>query len=564
MSDLLLDDLTDTQRDAVTSTDPRVLAVAVAGSGKTRVLTRRIVRLLRDGVPPDRILAVTFTRDAAQVMQERVSDLLIEHGMGHLDPPEIRTFHSWGFKLVQAFARDLGMWSEVTVYDQVDLQAVADSWAGRKIRGLERRMAADGHMRREIEARVMRAGAVTFSMIERMALDILAGKYPGLNLRDSAWGRFDHVLVDEYQDVNLAQALVVENLAPPNLFVTGDSEQAIYGFRGAQPQRLRDLLEAEGWQVFELDRTFRHGGAVLDLANLVRPDDLVARSAREGGELGVVHGPTPAHCCRSAVALAIGNGYAPQDIAILARTWRELAAVEAAVAEAAPTFLAAPDEDPWNQPGPRLVSVALRLARNRFDNELALRLAAVLLPGLDLQQELWSALEARQALSVWLQGREGWPDLSQGALPTARAVVEALRVRLPEEHVAWCLDFISERNMDLDGFHRWWMERGMAIRWRRDRAGDAVYLGTVHAAKGQEWPVVVIPDARDGVYPPRKRARETEAEHARGVEEARRVLYVAVTRARERVVICRAQAAPAYRGELEWCSPSPWLSGVPL
>jgi superfamily I DNA/RNA helicase len=279
--DPLTQGLTSTQRQAVLCDDARILSVAVAGSGKTRVLTHRIVRLLRDGVPPDRILAVTFTNDAAEVMRERVRSLLATHGMENMDPPEIRTFHAWGLKLVQAFSRQLGMWSEVTVYDSVDLQAVADSQIGRRVRQLERRMAENPDLRRAIEDRVAASGAVTFNMIERFALDILAGKFD-LDIRDSPWGRFDHVLVDEYQDVNLAQALVVERLAPANLFVTGDAEQAIYGFRGAQPQRLRDLLVDAGWTIFELDLTFRHGGAIVDIANMVRPDDLVTRSAKAG------------------------------------------------------------------------------------------------------------------------------------------------------------------------------------------------------------------------------------------------------------------------------------------
>lgn len=563
----LLDGLTEAQAQAVMSDDPRILTVAVAGSGKTRVLTRRIVRLLLQGVPHDTILAVTFTRDAATEMRERIEALCEEHDY-RSRLPEIRTFHSWGYHLVHAFRRQLGLHGEVTVYDDVDERGVYAALTGRTPRFLDR-MKADPNLRRRAEDRIRAASAVTFDMIERFTLDALSGEVPGITVTDSTWGRWRHVLVDEYQDVNGAQALVVRNLAPDNVYVTGDAAQAIYAFRGAQPQRIRDLATEAGWRVIELDRTFRNVPEVVEVANHVRPDDLTTVTDRPAsvGRATWVSESLPASGALTAVMDAHERQGVPwHQIAVLGRTWRELERVKRVLdAQDVPAFLAAPSEDPWNEPGPRLVAAGLRLARNPYDNELAARLAAVLLPEVDLDRIYLRVLRERRPLAVLLQEHEVWRRLgltTQGrtspAAPIAAEVNHALR-GVADLAAPWTEAFLAERRYDLNAFHSWWMERGMAIRWREEETGDAVYLGTVHAAKGREWRAVVLPDTREGVYPPRRRQRQSEAEHAADSQEARRILYVAVTRARDLLYMVDARGAEDWSGDVQWVSRSPWL-----
>ncbi len=251
-------DLNPAQHDAVNTLSGPLLVLAGAGTGKTRVVTYRIAELIRSRVRPDRVLAVTFTNKAADEMQERAAALL---GKRLKQRPEISTFHSLCARILRRHIRQLGYPANFAIYDRGDQEAVARS-ALREIK------VADGLLRpsdllyfigrwknasvvpeeaaataqtdkehlaaaayRRYQNALKAAGAVDFDDL-LLCTEELLKRFP--KVRQAEAGRFDHLLVDEYQDTNGSQYRIVKSLAAGhrNLCVVGDDDQSIYGWRG--------------------------------------------------------------------------------------------------------------------------------------------------------------------------------------------------------------------------------------------------------------------------------------------------------------------------------------------
>ena len=218
----LTEGLNEAQRRAVLSDAPRILCIAGAGTGKTGVLTRRVARLLKQGVAPSRILCVTFTRKAAAEMKERIQRF---SGARYL--PEIRTLHSWSGHLLRIFPEYFGRTREFTVYDEVDREDVIRACArdlGNKMWARSRlpTLWKDERVQRLYEERLLEGNAFDFDMLEECALNLLTNNE---RARKEWTGRYSHVMVDEYQDTNLAQVAIVNGLFPQNLFIVGDPKQ---------------------------------------------------------------------------------------------------------------------------------------------------------------------------------------------------------------------------------------------------------------------------------------------------------------------------------------------------
>jgi DNA helicase-2/ATP-dependent DNA helicase PcrA len=304
----LLDDLNPGQREAVTAPDGPVLVLAGAGTGKTRVITYRIAHLIRQGVPGDSILAVTFTNKAADQMRERAGALLAREGRTWNDP-WISTFHSFCARLLRREALRLGLRRDFTIYDDED-QAAAVKLAFKQTGGgdssesprgyLERISFAKNHgmppaqlaeqARDESARRVARiyqayesvlqkAGALDFDDLLLRALEVLR-RFD--DARRSWSERFRHVLVDEYQDTNRVQYDLLGSLTDlhRNLFVVGDEDQCIYSWRGADVGNiLRFSSDFEGARVIRLEENYRSTQKILDAAGGV-----VAHNTRRLGK----------------------------------------------------------------------------------------------------------------------------------------------------------------------------------------------------------------------------------------------------------------------------------------
>jgi DNA helicase II / ATP-dependent DNA helicase PcrA len=340
--DRLLQDLTPPQREAVTRTEGPLLVLAAAGSGKTRVITRRIAHLIGCGVPAWSILALTFTNKAAGEMRERVADLLdpTGHEARASRGLTVSTFHALCARLLRRYADlaagegvALGVRSDFTIYDSPDQAAAAKSavlglqlstsnWPPRSVLGaissaknqlLDAEAfaarATDFYSRnlaklyKAYQARLRAANAVDFDDLLVLTARMLRESEA---VREECRRRWHYLLIDEYQDTNHAQFVIASMLAGdgpeggsgPNICVVGDPDQAIYSWRGAD---ISNILEFEerypGASVITLGENFRSTAPILASADaLIRHNrrrkhkDLF--TSREGGE------PLTAVICR--------------------------------------------------------------------------------------------------------------------------------------------------------------------------------------------------------------------------------------------------------------------------
>jgi DNA helicase-2/ATP-dependent DNA helicase PcrA len=317
-TDDLLADLTPAQREAVTHFEGPLLILAGAGSGKTRVITRRVAFLIQQGVKPWNILAITFTNKAAGEMRQRVQALLGESRVW------ISTFHSLGARLLRQYGDRLSLDRNFTIYDQNDrtrlvkaaLEAAnidnvrftperiesAISKAKNQLLGPERyaEKAADfftqtvARVYPEYEKRLRAANAVDFD--DLLLWPALALRHDP-ELRAELDARFRFVLIDEYQDTNTAQYAIARGLSVeyPNLCVVGDPDQSIYAWRGSD---IRNILDFErdfpDAKVITLDRNYRSTKAILKAAGHLiahnrkrKPKDLFTDNA-EGAPVSVL------------------------------------------------------------------------------------------------------------------------------------------------------------------------------------------------------------------------------------------------------------------------------------
>ena len=294
-----LDQLNNSQREAVTYTEGASLIVAGAGSGKTRVLTYRIAYLLQQGVPASRIMALTFTNKAAREMKERITKLVGAEArylaMG--------TFHSICTRLIRPYADLLGYTRDFTIYDTPDSKSVIKAIC--KERGLDEKIYKPGAVQARIsmaknsgigprayaqntnllredrelrmyefptvyelyEARLKAANAMDF---DDLLINMLRLMEVSSEVKQKYQQQFQYILVDEYQDTNYIQFLLVKQLAEPqnNICVVGDDAQSIYSFRGAD---IRNILNFQRVypqaKLFKLEQNYRSTQNIVNAAN---------------------------------------------------------------------------------------------------------------------------------------------------------------------------------------------------------------------------------------------------------------------------------------------------------
>ena len=362
-----LEGLNPQQRAAVLHFEGPLLVLAGAGTGKTRALTCRIAHLVREhGVPPHRILAVTFTNKAAGEMRERVAMYLGEEPRGMW----LGTFHALGARLLRIHAGEIGRAAPFTIFDaeqslnqvkraQQAVRVNPDEWNPRSVQGVissakntlvgpERFRAENGddgpleevvsRVYPEYQAALARQNALDFDDLLMRPVELLE-RQPAILHRYS--DRFAFLLVDEYQDTNHAQFRLLELLAGVhgNLMVVGDDDQSIYGWRGAD---IRNILQFEsvfsGARVVRLERNYRSTGHILHAANAAISHN-VARKAKtlrtrgpDGARLSVLRTATEtdeARCIADEVESRMrANGWRYGSFAVLYRTNAQSRALE--------------------------------------------------------------------------------------------------------------------------------------------------------------------------------------------------------------------------------------------
>ncbi|MDW8363633.1 MAG: UvrD-helicase domain-containing protein [Myxococcales bacterium] len=624
--------LDEAQREAVMHDGGPLVVFAGAGSGKTRVITYRIARLVAEGVPPWRILAVTFTNKAAEEMRARVGRLLESDASGLW----IGTFHSASARLLRRIADRLGLRPDFVIYDAEDSEALV----ARLVRedGLDerrfdpRRIATfiarckdevrgpdaietrgpDGEVLRRLytryEERLALAGALDFGdLIARLVRALEADA----ELRAEWSARFEHVLVDEYQDTNHAQFRLVRALVPAegNLCVVGDDDQSIYRWRGADRRHLLEVRRH--WpraHVVKLERNYRSTARIVRAAHAVisrnvdREPKSMWTSNADGARVLVVgcdDDRDEARVVVSGIAQARGKGRSYGEMAIFYRTHAQSRVLEEALRAAAIPYRVVGGMRFYDRAEVRDLVAYLRvlvwpdddIALRRIVNVPSRKIGATTLDRL-------AEAAARRGGSLWSVLRD--PDaVDLGAAMAQRVgafveLVEGLRARLREgERPSVLARLVLERtgyeaelrarddaesdarlaNLEelVGSMQRFeqesaeptvarWLESIALYQSADDSAGrDHVSLMTVHAAKGLEFPIVFVAGLEEDVFPVAARADVDPDEH---LEEERRLAYVAFTRAREQLVLSWA-AQRFVHGQLRTGRPSRFLEELP-
>ena len=458
--DPLLEGLNPAQREAVLHVDGPLLVLAGAGSGKTRVLTTRIARLIdQHGVDPSRILAVTFTNKAAGEMKDRIARLLGRAPVGMW----VGTFHAIGARMLRAAPHLVGRTAAFTIYDQDDTQAVIKRLMERNglnvkqftPRGVHAaisdaknalvtpdeyaNLAMDPFSRaaavvyRELGEALRIANAVDFDDLLVLPVRLLAENPPEL---EKYRRKFRYVLVDEYQDTNRAQYQFVKLLAGGhgNLCVVGDDDQSIYGWRGADIRNILDFnKDFPDAHVVRLEENYRSTPEVLDLANVV----ISANKGRMGKTLRATHRSgervTAARCLDErdeadfiveelTARRAQSSSLTLRDVAILYRTNAQSRALEEALRKRAIPYRIVGAVRFYDRREIRDLMSYLKLVANPADDEAFRRAIAVPKRGLGEATIEQLSVAARSA-GVPMLAAAVRPDLVAALRPAARAAL---------------------------------------------------------------------------------------------------------------------------------------------
>ncbi|MCH2115042.1 MAG: UvrD-helicase domain-containing protein [Pirellulales bacterium] len=613
------------QREAVRTLAGPMLVLAGAGTGKTRVVTYRIAELIRQGTPPERILAVTFTRKAAGEMQERVKTRLRGKGPRSKARSQISTFHSLCVKILRRHIGRLGYPEKFGICDRGDQEAEARAAlreircpneslkpsdllaviGGWKTRGLDPGRAASTavsdreHLAaaayRRYQSNLKSKGTVDFDDL-LLLVGRLFAKYASVRREEAQ--RFDHVLVDEYQDTNGSQYAIVKALAMGhrNLCVVGDDDQSIYGWRGADVTHIlnfqKDWPEAK---IVRLEDNYRSTAAILEVANRLIAFNRVRhakilRPARFGGRPPRVmqlqdETDEAVKVVADILFRLTQPGVAARDFAILCRTNEQPRSFEAELRRAGVPYVLVGGMSFFDRKEVRDLLAYIKLIDNPHDEVALLRVINTPARGIGhstVKQLVGLATE--RGGHVW----DLLPAAGQG-LPLGESALQAVdrfyammsSLRQAAQHGLLAdlvprviqetgyrreLDRLYPDPNDRDARAATMEEivnaaasyaehsaqptlRGFLDEIALDHCDsnedkedslrhNCVALMTLHSAKGLEFPQVYMVGMEEGLLPHKRALAEQDS----AIDEERRLCYVGVTRAQEELTLSFALA----------------------
>ena len=658
----LLAGLNPVQREAASAPDGPILVVAGAGSGKTSVLTHRVAYLVGErNLSPFQILAITFTNKAAGEMKERVEALVgpVARRMW------VSTFHSACARILRRDVERLGYRSSFTIYDQADAVRLTDyvrrdldldpkRFPARRTQGLISAMKNDlvspndaldravGPFERrvaevyvEYQKRLQDASAVDFDDLLLLVVRLFR-EHPDVLAR---WQhRFEYVLVDEFQDTNMAQWEIVRLLTAEhrNVMVVGDADQSVYKFRGADFRNLLRFEEAfTDASVIVMEQNYRSTQRILDAANAVISNNAARRpkhlwTDQIGGELLTRYQAEDEHDEAAFIVneidrLTDSEGHRFDDMAVFYRTNAQSRVIEESLVRAGMPYRVIGGTKFYDRREVKDALAYLRAIVNPDDEVSWKRIvntprrgvgdtsvrkvdAYAQGAGVPFRDALASAATAgvtgkalggiRELLGV-IAGLEA--DAAQGVGPTLDAMLQ---------RTGYLAELEAERSIEAQGRIENLLELvGVATQFDEqiedqqraavpasglaaiagtdaadapsptgvgriqaflegislvtdldgdDReANSAVTLMTLHTAKGLEFPVVFLTGMEDGVFPHSRSLGEPDE-----LEEERRLCYVGITRARERLYLCHAWSRSLF-GATEYYPPSRFLREIP-
>lgn len=619
----ILDPLNDAQRQAVTASSDHMLILAGAGSGKTRVLVHRIAWLLAvEHMSPQNIVAVTFTNKAAAEMRVRIEDMT----NGTLSGMWVGTFHGLAHRLLRAHWADANLPQGFQILDSEDqfrlvkrvirgMELDEALWPPRKVQWYINDRKDEGYRAGQLDAggdpyqrqliqvylayeqACQRAGLVDFAELLLRSFELWRDKPEILQHYQQ---RFAHVLVDEFQDTNTLQYSWIKMLAGEfgKVFVVGDDDQSIYGWRGARVENLHHFQKDFcGKNLVRLEQNYRSTGNILGAANA-----LIAQntgrfgkelwSAGEKGELIDLYAAfnelDEAHFVKERIKQWVTDGNSRKECAILYRSNAQSRVFEEVLVSSGIPYRVYGGLRFFDRAEIKDALAYLRLMENRSDDSAFERIINTPTRGIgDRSVAMIREIARNNAITMWeatlsLLSSGQLAARAQNAISGFVNLIDQLQSFAGNFMLAEQVDYVIETSRLIEHFNKDKSEKGQsrienleeltnaakiyqkpqddeemsdlasflssaALEAGESQASDTddyVQLMTLHSAKGLEFPLVFIAGLEEGLFP-----HSRSIDDSTHLEEERRLCYVGMTRAERKLVVSYAETRRIHGSE---------------
>lgn len=614
----MLDGLNKEQKEAVLHKEGPCLVLAGAGSGKTKVLTTRIANMINDGIYSGNILAITFTNKAAKEMRDRISNM-VENNYAF-----VGTFHSFGLRVIRENTEKLGLTSNFTIIDSDDVSSVIKkimkeldistkeysvSYIRNKISFIKNKMLSESEVDkylnsppekvavkvyREYEKVLKRNNAVDFDDLLKRPVELFMQND---DILDKYQEKYRYILIDEYQDTNEVQYKLVKLLASKyrNLFVVGDVNQSIYGFRWSNYKNIlnfeKDYPDSKS---ITLNQNYRSTNTILNAANSVIKNNVERKEVNlystfgDGVKIKYFRGNDEKDEVKlviDEIKKLLDEGYDYNDFAILYRTNAQSRNVEDAILKVNWPYRVVGSYYFYKRKEIKDLLCYLRLISNHQDDVSLERVINVPKRGIgdtsinnlrslarDNNECMFKCLSKPKEVEfkkLILELTEDAKDLDLTELIDVVLEKSGMKEELEKEHTLEA-DIRLENLMEFKSItENYQKETGtvnledfledisiVADSSEHQTLDNAVTLMTMHAAKGLEFKVVFLIGMEEGIMPHSMSLNE-ESE----LEEERRLCYVGITRAKERLYITNAKRRMLF-GNTNMNPPSRFIAEI--
>lgn len=613
-----LDGLNKEQKEAVLHKEGPCLVLAGAGSGKTKVLTTRIANMINDGIYSGNILAITFTNKAAKEMRDRISNM-VENNYAF-----VGTFHSFGLRVIRENTEKLGLTSNFTIIDSDDVSSVIKkimkeldistkeysvSYIRNKISFIKNEMLSDSEVDkylnsppekvavkvyREYEKVLKRNNAVDFDDLLKRPVELFMQND---DILDKYQEKYRYILIDEYQDTNEVQYKLVKLLASKyrNLFVVGDVNQSIYGFRWSNYKNIlnfeKDYPDSKS---ITLNQNYRSTNTILNAANSVIKNNVERKEVNlystfgNGVKIKYFRGNDEKDEVKLVVdeiKKLLDEGYDYNDFAILYRTNAQSRNVEDAILKVNWPYRVVGSYYFYKRKEIKDLLCYLRLISNHQDDVSLERVINVPKRGIgdtsinnlrslakDNNECMFKCLSKPKEVEfkkLILELTEDAKDLDLTELIDVVLEKSGMKEELEKEHTLEA-DIRLENLMEFKSItENYQKETGtvnledfledisiVADQSEHQTLDNAITLMTMHAAKGLEFKVVFLIGMEEGIMPHSMSLNEES-----NLEEERRLCYVGITRAKERLYITNAKRRMLF-GNTNMNPPSRFIAEI--
>ncbi len=621
----IFDGLNEKQKEAVLYTDSPLLVLAGAGSGKTRVITHKIMYLIDEkNIPLDRILAITFTNKAAQEMKERVKKALSLEK----EPEWISTFHSLSAKILRQEAPKVGLERDFVIYDEEDSKKTikdilkemnldVETYKPEKVKSILSQIKQDmdesildfyeftmPHIRQiyqKYQETLRQNNAVDFDDLILLVVRLFK-ENPDILKK---WqNKFSYILVDEYQDTNKIQHQLLKLLVGGRdcITVVGDPQQCIYTWRGAHPD---NILEFEndfpGTKIIKLEKNYRSTAQILHTANKVISNargkwkEKVLKlwtDNKEGEKVKLALLPSDkkeSEFIAWKIKEYVSKGYSYSDIAVLIRMSFLTRNIEEAFLKHNIPYQIIGGVKFYERAEIKDILAYLRFALNTKDTQAFKRI--INLPPRGIGEKTVEKIKEYYK-DNWLQAvYDAYDNFSNKIKIAVQSFIEVIEYvqkygnEKPAQTAKVVYDTIGYEDYLINKYPNDWEDRVANVKElfnaleEVEKSGktlsqfleesslsqaqdniensNTVKIMTIHAAKGLEFPVVFIAGLEEGIFPSGKAFEDIEQ-----MEEERRLFYVAITRAKEKVYLSFAKQRSSFGNRLQETKPSRFIKDI--